>query len=192
MSPAIVVRMEKAEAASRFQEICGTGGVAIVPCDTIYGLVGSVPDSEKRLRLIKGRGGGKLFLLLIPDPELSGRFSPVPVPAELAHFWPGPLTVILPGQGGDTVALRVPDAPFLRNAMREAGKALYSTSVNRAGSPALWREADIVAEFSRDVDLILTAGDLPGRMPSTIVDATSRPLRIVRQGALELPASLLQ
>jgi L-threonylcarbamoyladenylate synthase len=185
------IRLEAAEAADRFRGVLEAGGIAIVPCDTLYGLVGCVPDSAERLRLIKGRGEDKPFLILIPDVERCADFSPLPVPRELARFWPGPLTVILPGQGGATVALRVPDARFLRETMRETGRALYSTSVNRAGNPALWRMADIEAEFSRDVDLILSSGDLPGRLPSTIVDATARPLRIIRQGALELPGDLL-
>lgn len=186
-----MIRMEEPDAPARFQELLASAGVAIVPCDTIYGLVGRVPDTEARIRRIKGREDGKPFLLLIPDPGLCTDFSSLPAPPELARFWPGPLTVVLPRHGGGTVALRVPDSPFLRRAMRDTGRALYSTSVNRTGEPALFRAGDICAEFCRDVDLILTAGDLPGRMPSTVVDATARPFRIVRQGALELPADLL-
>jgi L-threonylcarbamoyladenylate synthase len=192
VSRAITIRIGDPDAKVRFMAIFDSGGVAIVPCDTIYGLVGRVPDAEARIRLIKGRGDDKPFLLLIPEPGLCSEFSPMPVPPSLACFWPGPLTVILPGHGGATVALRVPDSPFLRESMRAAGRALYSTSVNRTGHPSLFRQDDIVSEFSQDVDLILTAGDMPGRLASTVVDATSTPFRIVRQGALELPADLLR
>jgi len=184
--------MEDPAAAALFRDVLSRQGVAIIPCDTIYGLVGGVPESEERIRLIKGRGEDKPFLILIPDPGRCPDFSPMPVPVELSGFWPGPLTLILPRQGGGTVALRVPDSPFLRGSMRSTGAALFSTSVNRTGCPPLWRERDIIGEFRDDVDLILTAGDLEGRMPSTIVDACLRPFRLVRKGALELPAGLLE
>ncbi len=165
------------------------GGVLIMPCDTIYGLVGVAPDTAERIRAIKGRGEDKPFLQLLASSDWVGRLSPAEVPPSLVRHWPGPLTVILPARARGTVAVRVPGSEFLRELIGAVGKPLYSTSVNRAGQPALWRAAEILAEFEGEVDLVVDGGDLPGAAPSTIVDASSSPWRVVRQGALEIPQS---
>jgi L-threonylcarbamoyladenylate synthase len=168
------------------------GGVAIIPCDTMYGIVGTAPGSEDRILQVKGRGEDKPFLQLIPDASWVSRVSDFSIPAALAGHWPGPLTIVIPAYASKTVALRVPDSPFLRDLISGLDRPIYSTSVNRAGNPPLWRIREIASEFERDVDLIVDAGDLPGSRPSTIVDATFRPFRVTRQGALEISPQELE
>jgi L-threonylcarbamoyladenylate synthase len=162
-------------------------GVAIIPCDTIYGIVGIDPEAESRIRALKGRDEGKPFLRLVPDPSWARKLTGRDAPPSLARHWPGPLTVVLPVEGGGTLALRVPASPWLGRLIAGLGRPLLSTSVNRAGGAALWRVADIIEEFAADVDLVLAGSDLPNAEPSTIVDASRRPFRILRQGALEVP-----
>jgi L-threonylcarbamoyladenylate synthase len=164
-------------------------GVAVVACDTIYGLVGIVPDTADRIRGIKGRGDDKPFLQLVPSAVWVESLASAAMPPALGRYWPGPLTVILPAKSGGTVALRVPDSPFLRRLIEAVGKPIYSTSVNTAGQQPLWQVARIVEEFASRVDLVLDAGDLPGGSPSTIVDATTVPARVIRQGGLSIPAA---
>ena len=166
--------------------VLATGGVAAIPCDTIYGLVGIDPDAEARIRLLKGRDEGKPFLRLVPDVSWILRLTGREAPPRLARHWPGPLTLVLPAERGGTLALRVPAAEWLRGLIAELDRPLLSTSVNRSGGPALWRTVDIVREFGGRVDLVLDGGDLPDAEPSTIVDATARPFRITRAGALTL------
>jgi L-threonylcarbamoyladenylate synthase len=175
--------------ADRLAGLLAAGGVAILPCDTIYGLVGLAPDSEARLRELKGRGE-KSFLQLIAGPDWVSRYGQLRLPETLAPFWPGPLTLIFPMEQG-SVALRVPADLRLRALLERLDRPLYSTSVNRSGQPSLWRIADIVEEFEAAVDLVVDAGDLPGRLPSTIVDVSRRPFRILRQGALAIPPDAL-
>ena len=88
------------------------------------------------------------------------------------------------------MALRVPRDPLLAGLLRRLGRPLASTSVNRAGQAPLWRIREIVAEFEREVDLVVDAGDLEGRIPSTIVDLSVRPWRLLRPGAVRLPEEL--
>jgi L-threonylcarbamoyladenylate synthase len=173
----------------RLANLLAGGGVAIMPCDTIYGIVGPAPGSEARLRELKGRGE-KSFLQLIACPQWLARFGELQLPESLAPYWPGPLTLIFPA-GRGSVALRVPADPGLRSLLERLDRPLYSTSVNRSGQPALWRIAEILEQFEASVDLVVDAGDLPGRLPSTIVDVGRRPFRILRQGALELPPEAL-
>ena len=183
----MVLAADSPAGLSELTALLARGGVAIVPCDTIYGIVGVDPGAEARIRAAKGRDEGKPFLRLVADAswirDLTGREAP----DRLARHWPGPLTLVLPAGAGATLAVRVPAAAWLRKLIADLGKPLLSTSVNRAGMAPLWRAADIVAEFESEVDLVLDGGDLADAEPSTIVDGTSRPYRILRQGAFRVP-----
>jgi L-threonylcarbamoyladenylate synthase len=157
----------------------------------MYGLVGVAPSTGERIRGIKGRGEEKPFLRLLPDPSWVGKFSSLAVPDRLLKYWPGPLTLIFPAREGGTVALRVPDSRFLRELLEAVGSPLYSTSVNRAGAAPLQTVEEMRREFENSVDLIFDSGDLPPGPPSTLVDVTSRPCKVLRPGALVLsPADL--
>jgi L-threonylcarbamoyladenylate synthase len=199
------------------------GGVVIIPCDTIYGLVGTAPDTEVRLRRIKGRGE-RAFLRLIASPDWLPWFTDLPLPESLKGYWPGPLTLIFPAKrspnpsveadasrsrkaapgendaiGGrdaigdsGTVALRVPRDPLLLSLMAELERPLFSTSVNRTGDPPLWRIREILEQFESSVDLVVDAGDRPAGVPSTILDVSTSPFRLLRPGAVKIPQRLLR
>jgi L-threonylcarbamoyladenylate synthase len=177
---------------SRLLEVLAGGGVVIMPCDTIYGIVGVAPASGERIRALKGREQ-KAFLQLIASAEWLNRFSDLRLPPGLSALWPGALTLIVPARDcSETVALRVPDDPLLRELLQELDRPLYSTSVNRSGEPALWRIEEIAAAFESSIELLVDAGDLEGRLPSTILDVTASPFRLLRQGALDIPPELLR
>jgi L-threonylcarbamoyladenylate synthase len=161
-------------------EVLQSTGVVIMPCDTIYGFVGVVPEAEVKIRELKGRQE-KSFLRLIPDLKWLPRYTGGRLPSELKPYWPGALTVIFPAKKTGTVALRIPD-----------DRALFSTSVNASGKPALWRIDDICSAFESRVDLVVAAGDRPQGMPSTILDITERPFRLLRRGAVDLPKGLFK
>jgi L-threonylcarbamoyladenylate synthase len=169
------------------------GAVVIMPCDTIYGMVGIAPDSEAALRRIKGRGE-KSFLRLIPSLDWVPRFTDLRLPDALRAYWPGALTIIFPAKDAPaaTVALRVPDDPLLLRLMDALARPLFSSSVNRSGEPALWRIGDILERFAEQVDLIVDAGDREGGIASTILDVTTTPFRVLRAGAVELPEAVLK
>lgn len=171
-------------------DILRRDGVAIMPCDTIYGFIGKVPTTDSRIREVKGRGETNPFLMLIGTTEQARELSIAPLDERVLSLWPGPLTVVLGADDG-TVAVRLPDDPFLTEIVRSLGSPIYSTSVNRSGSPPMWRVAEIVREFEREVDLVVDAGDCPAGKPSTVLDITRRPYRILRQGEYEVPPWLL-
>jgi L-threonylcarbamoyladenylate synthase len=169
-------------------DVLSSNGVVVMPCDTIYGLVGIAPGTEDKIRSLKGRQE-KSFLRLIPDLRWLPRFTDSVLPEELKAYWPGALTVIFPAGKGKagTVALRIPDDALLLRVMERLGEALFSTSVNSSGQPALWRIEEIVSAFEARVDLVVAAGDRPEGVPSTIIDITGRPYRLLRRGAVKLP-----
>jgi L-threonylcarbamoyladenylate synthase len=162
------------------------GQVAIAPGDTMYGIIGVAPDTDAAIRALKGRGEDKPFLLLLKDATWLRQLSDTRPPPNLSRYWPGPLTIVLPARAGGTVAVRVPDSPFLARLLDAVGKPLYSTSVNRSGASPLTSIGQICIEFERDVAVIYDAGDVAPGPPSTLVDVTERPFRVLRKGALDL------
>ena len=167
------------------------GRIVVMVCDTIYGILGRVPDTEGAIRRIKGRGEMKPFLQLLPDSsalESSGAILPE---SDILTLWPGPFTFVFSMKDGGTTAFRVPEDASLRSLIREVASPLYSTSVNRAGEPSLEDPVLIESEFGNDLALVEDSGRFQGRQPSTVVDLTVRPYRILRQGVGVVPERFL-
>lgn len=170
--------------------ILSDNGIVIMPCDTIYGIVGIAPVSENRIRNLKGREETKPFLLLIRK-EWVSRFTKVDIENYFLDLWPGPLTLIVPGLFGDSIALRVPDDERLQNLLSELNEPLYSTSVNRSGQESLYKTKEIELEFGSEVDLFVNEGDLEGGLPSTIIDISKKPYKLLREGACLIDLNML-
>jgi L-threonylcarbamoyladenylate synthase len=172
-------------------DILSSGGTAIVPCDTIYGIVGISPDTEERIRQIKRSSSSKHFIRLIGTTEQLKQFTDICIETELLSLWPGPLTLVVPTYHGNTIGLRVPDDPYLQQLLSLIKKPLISTSVNRSGCDPLENIDTIIENFEKDVDLIVDGGDLKNKQPSTVLDVTEKPYKILRNGSINIPASLL-
>jgi L-threonylcarbamoyladenylate synthase len=82
------------------------------------------------------------------------------------------------------VGVRQPRQAITCRLIAALGFPVTGTSANRTGEPALARADEVAREFSDEVALILDAGPCPGGLPSTIVDVTSQPPRLVRAGAV--------
>ena len=181
MDALIIQRMEEgsAEKAGRMLK---TGAVGVLPCDTIYGLSGMVGEaSAGRLYEIKRRPQSKSFITLMTLSQLEE--SSLQVPTELLRIWPAPLTAILrDGRSGETVAVRVPDDDYIQRVMAISGP-IYSTSVNFSGEKSLLSFEDILPVFSSLVDFIVADPSIHGGTASTLIDATVRPFKVLRQGA---------
>lgn len=170
------------------------GKLVVLPTDTIYGF--SAIDTEEGASLIHGakkRGREKSLIRLIASPDWLGRYSPFPLGSSLLSLWPGPLTLVAPLFAGGTAAFRCPGDAWLRSVIAKAGRAIFSSSANASGEAPLARAADIEARFGDVLDLIIE-DDRPeggGGLPSTIVDVSARPYRVLRQGAAAIPDGLL-
>ena len=188
----MIITVDNPEAVRTAHTVLARGGVAVLPTDTIYGFSGLVPDTSDRIRSLKGRGDDKPFLMLIGDPDWINSYSDLPFPGALRRFWPGPLTIVFPGRSpGEKHAFRLPDHPFLSEVLALTGRPLYSTSVNLSGESFLWKIDEIVNRFESLTDLIVAAGDKPGTAPSTVLDVSTRPYTVIRQGEVVIPAHLL-
>ena len=104
------------------------------------------------------------------------------VPDDILNRWPAPLPAILSDGRGGTHAVRVPDDSYMQQILKAAGP-IYSTSVNFSGEKSLLTFEDILPVFDPLVDFIVKDPSVSGGMPSTLIDATSEPYRVLRQGA---------
>lgn len=177
-----------AETAARF---IAEKKLVIIPTDTIYGFSGIVPDSAPRIIEAKGRDEGKPFIQLIASPQDLSRHTADRIHPGLLAFWPGPVTVIVRNISGGTTAFRCPGDAWLRKVIELSGAPIYSTSVNRSGQAALKTIAEIRREFGNVADLIVDDGDHPDGLASTLIDATGSEYRVIREGAVSVPAAYL-
>jgi L-threonylcarbamoyladenylate synthase len=178
------------------------GGILALPTETFYALSAHPFREEalRRLRALKSRVWQKPILLLVANQEMVHQAAgEVPESALrlMACFWPGPLTIILPARPevsplltGDTgtIGVRQPAQAVICGLLRALGFPVTGTSANRSGAPPLTRAQEVAEEFGDGVDLILDVGPCPGGQPSTVVDVSRAPARLVRPGALPLSA----
>ncbi len=156
------------------------GEIGIFPCDTIYGLCAAVSEENaERLYQIKERPQNKSFITLMTKAQINEKG--IAVPKDLLDRWPAAFTAIVFAHDNSTIALRVPDDPFLQALLPISGP-IFSTSVNFSGSPSLQNAKDIISSFSDRVDFIVRKDNLTQGLSSTLIDATKTPYQIIRQG----------
>lgn len=176
------------------------GGVILYPTDTLYGLGADALCTEavQKIYAIKGRDPAKPIHALIPDSEYMKTVGSVSPEAEklAAHFFPGPLTLILPkhphltqgiATNIATIGVRIPHHPFCHALSHMFGKPITATSANQSGLPSFYTTEEILAQLGEKaqyIDLVIDAGTLPPSPPSTIVDVSSYTPRILREGAI--------
>ena len=177
-------------------EVLARAELVAFPTDTVYGLGADAFNDQavRKLYLAKGRSHEKAIPVLVANLE---QFVDVVDRTTFAamrlveKFWPGPLTIIL-GQGSGlassisvhgTVGVRIPDHPIALELILEAGP-LAVTSANRSGNPEACTAEEIETDMGAQVHLIVDGGRTPGGQPSTVVDCTQDPPKILRAGPI--------
>jgi len=176
--------------------------VLAYPTETVYGFGGGVDrDSVANLIALKGRPPNKPFLLIVSSSDMITRLGLhlTSYASQLAaRFWPGPLTLVLPGgekrvpeqlrgpEGG--IAVRWTPHRGLARLVQAYGEPITSTSANRPGIPPATNANEIVEQWSDAVTRgalhILNGGQLVDSPPSTVVDCTGTRPRVIRPGAI--------
>ncbi|MBQ9502523.1 MAG: L-threonylcarbamoyladenylate synthase [Lentisphaeria bacterium] len=168
------------------------GAVAVVPTETVYGLVGRASDPlcRERIYALKHRDGAKPLGRFFSSPEELEKYGIVlnaPARKLVRDFMPGPLTVIAACSGGGTAGFRIPEHPLLLALLRELGEPLFQTSANRSGSPNALTCAEACAVLAGTPDAVADGGPVsPHALASTVVDCSGAVPRILRRGALDL------
>ncbi|MBW8772686.1 MAG: L-threonylcarbamoyladenylate synthase, partial [Gemmatimonadetes bacterium] len=149
---------------------------------------------------LKGREPGKPFLLIIADPKMAedlGLLFNASARMLARAFWPGPLTLALPGGPRLPAMLRGPEGGIavrhtghagLAKLVAAYGEPITSTSANRPGRPPAPGAEAVGEEFAPEIaagELLVLDGGVLGRVPpSTLVDCTHEEPRLVREGAI--------
>ena len=184
-------------AIAKVADLLQRGLPVVFPTDTVYG-VGVLPFDAAalaRLYAAKGRPAEKGIPVLLGDVADVAHVAgviPLAAAALMAHFWPGPLTLVVPRRPGlpanlspdDTVAVRVPDHAVARALIRAAGGAVAATSANVSGQPPARSADEVLAELGGRVAAVIDDGLSPGGVASTVVDCTTERPVVLRVGPL--------
>jgi L-threonylcarbamoyladenylate synthase len=176
------------------------GDVVAYPTETFYGLAADPRNARaiERVFEAKGRRSEEPLPLIAADlTQVERWFGTLsPLAATLANaFWPGPLTLVLPlpadralptnlTAGRDNIAVRVPAHPIACALAAAAGGVITSTSANPSGTPPATTAAEVRRTLADRVAMVIDGGTTPGGAPSTIVDVTGVPPRLVRAGVI--------
>ncbi|MBF0110316.1 MAG: threonylcarbamoyl-AMP synthase [Magnetococcales bacterium] len=180
------------------RETLRRGGIIAHPTETVYGLGADPfhPEALQRILSLKGRDAAKGFILLIPDrPALDPLVAAIPVTARrlMEHFWPGPLTLILPARPGlpapltggrSTLAVRHSSSRHVTTLLEFWNRPLVSTSANRSGAPPLRDGKQVIDLFGAEIDCLQLGHCPPDTPPSTIVAFDEKQPRIIRMGTI--------
>jgi tRNA threonylcarbamoyl adenosine modification protein (Sua5/YciO/YrdC/YwlC family) len=175
------------------------GGLVVLPTDTVYGIGADAFDPEAVKALLEAKGRGRdmpppVLISAATTLDAIARDVPDYARALVDAFWPGPLTLVCTQQAslqwdlGDTrgtVAVRMPDHDVAIQLLERTGPMAVS-SANLTGRSAA-TDADQAEEMLGErVDVIVDAGEAPGKEASTILDVTGPQGRVLRRGALSL------
>ncbi len=163
----------------------GRGELVAFPTDTVYGLAAG-HDHVRKLFLAKDRPKDKRIPVLLSDASNLNASAMVTPAARVlaARFWPGPLSLVLVAPRRGTLAFRVPANDVARRLIAASGGGLPVTSANRSGQGDTRTAQEVMAQLEGRIGLVLDGGPTTGGVPSTVVDCTTEPIRILREGAI--------
>lgn len=184
------------EIAQRFR----AGEIIIYPTDTLYaiGCVLTNAESINRLYEIRKNPLGKATLVLVSSLEQAKEFSEIDKNQEklLKKFWPGEFTFVLkakenvPGKilgRGRTIALRMPEPPYLLDLIRRVGSPILAPSANfhKEQAKSAFNEIDSrlasLVNYALDLKLLDKRAKLGGEA-STLVDLSTKEIKVLRKG----------
>ena len=183
---------------SETRKILKAGGIIAFPTDTFYGL-GANPYNRiavDKIYEIKGRDPEKPLLLLIDSVTKLENLAEEPSAAcikLMQAFWPGPLTLLFKPKPSsihknitaDLIGIRQPGNSVTRNILSALDHPLTAPSANISGGNPATTAQQVQDTFGKKVELILDAGVCRGGKPSTLVNATDNPARLIRAGEID-------
>jgi len=164
------------------------GKVLVCPTDTVYGLICDAKKQKavSKLFRIKKRPRSKPIPIFVKDIKMAKKLAYVDQKQEdfLKNVWPGKITAILKKRSGrGKIGLRIPNHKFVLHLVEHTNRPLTGTSANISGRPALTKIRKVIKQFKNQKyqpDLVIDAGNLPPSKPSTVIDLTIWPPKILR------------
>lgn len=183
------------EAAAR---VLRGGGLVAYPTETVYGLAASafVIDTIARVYDVKQRPFNQALPVQIAkksDIPTLAREIPHAAQQLVDEFFPGPLTLVffrLPSValtvtgGQNTIGIRMPDHPVPLSVISAFDAPVVCPSANLTGRRPPMSAADVLEDLDGLIDLVLDGGLTADRIASTVLDVTTQPARILREGKI--------
>ncbi len=178
------------------------GQVIVYPTETCYGLGCDVTNelAVQKIFQIKKRQLDKPLLVVASEMAMMLDYLDYsPQLVEISEkYWPGPLTAVVPLRPevdlpagvvgpGRTIAFRITDHPLASELSAKLGKPIVSTSANIASMDSPYDVDSVLEMFEGQgyqPDIIIDAGTLPHRSPSTVVKVSDGKLEVLRQGEI--------
>jgi L-threonylcarbamoyladenylate synthase len=189
---------EAGEALDRAAAILRACGLVALPTETVYGLGANALDrtAVERIFAAKSRPAwDPVIVHIASEAMLEGLVAEAPAAARrlMEHFWPGPLTLLLPRAaavpdavtaGRPLVGVRMPSHPVAFELIRRAQVPVAAPSANRFGHISPTTAQHVLDDLDGRIDAILDAGPSPGGVESTVLDPAK--MVIYRPGAVTL------
>ena len=197
----------RAEAIAEAARLIAAGEIVAMPTETVYGLAADAANGEAVARIYeaKGRPAFNPLIVHVGDAAQAAEIASFGAEAEaLAEtFWPGPLTLVLPLRPGapvaslvtaglDTVAIRSPAHPAMRDLLAAVGRPLAAPSANASGRISPTRAAHVLASLDGRIPLIVDAGPTAHGLESTILALAGGQPRLLRPGPIDFGLEIAQ
>lgn len=176
-------------------ELLSSGHVVALPTETVYGLAAALshPEAIHKIYSLKGRPSNNPLIVHLATPDQLLPYVttlPPKTDALIEHFWPGPLSIVLPARnippeatgGLTTAAFRIPDFPLTRQIIEKTGP-LVMPSANLSGKPSGTSLADLTEDFGVELPMV-DGGKRPGGIESTVIHYTEGRWHMIRRGAI--------
>lgn len=174
------------------------GRLVAIPTETVYGLAADATNGEAVAAIFAAKGRPRFNPLIahvsgLEMAETIGEFDRVSV-ALARHFWPGPLTLVIPLRpgaaihplvtaGNETVALRCPRG-LARQVIERLGRPVAAPSANRSGKISATTAGDVERDLGERIALIVDDGPTPIGLESTILKSEGEAVRLLRPGGV--------
>src|SRR6218665_3001394 len=178
-------------------QLLRAGEVVAFPTETVYGLGADATNSDAVLKIYETKGRPRFNPLIVHVADLAmaeelAEFSPLA--RQLAGFWPGPLTLVLPRKAGaglsdittaglDSVGIRIPAHPLAQELISATGRPLAAPSAHPSGRLSPTTAAQVLKGFAGRVP-VLDGGPANAGVESTILAVTGDTVTQLRAGAL--------
>lgn len=169
-----------------------SGGVGVLPTDTLYGLVCRAEDEKATRRLydLKKRENKPGTIIASNTDQLLHLGLDERMLLKAKKYWPNPLSILIPivdreylHQGKSSLACRIVAGPEQLIKLLDATGPLLTSSANHPGEIPASTIEQAKMYFGDKVDFYIDGGDMSKRQPSTVAKLSSGELEILRQGA---------
>lgn len=199
VNPEIINDVQLSEVA----ETVNKGGLVLLPTDTAYAVAVDA-ENEMAVRKVfnfKGRDYKKPLSIIVSDIKMAENYATISPQAKkvMTKFLPGALTVVLLkkertsallSSGTEKIGIRIPKCQLNLKLAQILGRAYTATSANLSGEGNIYNMEDLLNSLSKEkvelIDLVADAGRLAGIAPSTVVDFTVNPPKLLREGPVRM------